>query len=267
MIKKINLIFLTGLLIILSPITIIAKELDINTTDVSQLVTSKHLQRLVYGVKISPYVKKVLITLNEKKVNYTLKEVLPIKLLLATKQAIPENFSKVSPLGKIPAYEEINFDGKKNNSFSISDSYVIMEYLNSTIKNNPLRPCNPKANAKVSFLIKYADDIIAPITHKILFEKVIKSKVLNETTDETIVQELLNNQLPTVLNFLENILLTNKQKWIADTKSFSLADIATVTHLSTLIDSGIDLEKITSNQPNLKKYINTVLSRNSFKNI
>ena len=244
-----------------------------NTTSKSNIVIygskKSGIERTVFGVKISPYVKKVLVTLNEKNVAYNLKEILPTKLLIATKQAVPAEFAKISPLGKIPAYQEIHKNkGKHGQTFFISDSSVIMEYLEQTIKNNPLRPICPKANARVYFFTKYADENIAPITHKILFEKIVKPNVLNEKTDEVVVKNLLEEQLPVVLDFLENTLSEGHITWIADTKNFSLADISVVTHLSTLIDSGMNLDQIIgNNRPNLLKYVHKVLSRNSFSKI
>ena len=72
----------------------------------------------VHGVPLSPFVRKVRIAMLEKGLAYDLVPVIPLP---------PANndpaFRKMSPLGKIPAYE----DG----DFSISDSSVILNYLDS----------------------------------------------------------------------------------------------------------------------------------------
>lgn len=228
------------------------------------------VQRTLWGAKISPYVRKALVTLEEKQVPYHLIEILPTKLLLATKQDVPEAFSKVSPLGKIPAYEETSSSdvSKKDSSFALSDSGVIMEYLDQTVRKNPLRPVCPKTNASVTWFSKYADDVLAPITHKVLIERVVKPGVLKETTDEAAVKKMLNEELPVVFDFLEKTLAEDKRTWIANSKNFSLADIAVVSHLVTLQTANLNLEElIGKNRPHLLNYVKKVLDRNSFKKV
>ena len=81
------------------------------TTESKVAVAQKEqedVQRTLWGTKKSPYVRKVFITLEGKEVPYKLKEILPEKLLKATHQKIPEVFLKISPFGRIPAYQEIN---------------------------------------------------------------------------------------------------------------------------------------------------------------
>lgn len=228
-------------------------------------VIRKEVQRTLWGAKISPYVLKVLITLAEKNVPYKLEEILPTMLLKATDQKIPEDFSKISPFGKIPAYEEENI--KDHEKFSIAESSVIMDYLNETVEATSLRPKCPKANARVSFYIRYGDDVLAPITHKILFESVVKPNVLKEKTDSALVESLLKEKLPVVLDFLEEKLADNRT-WIADTKNFSLADITIASHLITLSNAGLNLdETIGEKRPNLLKYMSKILNRPSVKKV
>lgn len=221
-------------------------------------------ERVLWGAKISPYVRKVLVTLEEKKVPYELKEVLPAKLLTATGQEIPEGFAAASPLGKIPAFEERS--PKNGETFTMSDSAVIGDYLEQTQKDIPLRPKCPKANARVSWMIKYADDVLAPLTHKVLFEKVVKPNVLKQETDQDAVTKALTEDLPVVLDYLEKTLAGDSRTWIADTKNMSLADIAIVSHLVTLQTAQEDLDVIIGdNRPYLKAYVQKIAQRDSFK--
>lgn len=221
-------------------------------------------ERVIWGTKISPYVRKVLVALEEKKIAYELKGTLPTKLLTATGKEVPDDFAAASPLGKIPAYEERS--GKKGEGFKISDSAVISEYLEQTNKNNPLRPQCPKANARVSWMIKYADDVIASLTHKVLFEKVVKPTVLTQETDKEAVEKVLTEELPAVLDYLEKTLTDDSRTWIADTKNLSLADIAVVSHLLTLQSAQEDLNALIGvNRPHLKAYVEKIAQRDSFK--
>ncbi|OJW51168.1 MAG: hypothetical protein BGO67_12660 [Alphaproteobacteria bacterium 41-28] len=223
----------------------------------------KDVHRTLWGTKKSPYVRKVLITLEEKKAPYKLEGILPEKLLKATNQKIPEVFLKISPFGKIPAYQEINMTDHKE--FSITESSVIMNYLNETIEETPLRPNDPKGNARVSWFMTYGNDVVAPLTYKILFEKVIKPNFLKEKTDTALVDNILKEELPVVLDFLEKTLADNRA-WIADTKNFSLADITIASHLITLSTTGLNLdETIGEKRPNLLQYMRKILNRPSVK--
>lgn len=225
------------------------------------------LERILWGVKVSPYVRKAFVTLKEKNIPFTLKEILPGVLLDATKQPTPDAFKTVSPFGKIPAFEELKTEGDKQSVFSITDSAVIMNYLEATVKTNPLRPQSAQENAHVDWWIKYGDDTIAPLTHKILFENVINGQILKNPIDKAAVQKVLTEDLPKALDFLEKELSDNRS-WIAKTDAFSLADITVVSHLLTVKAAGEDLDKVIgANRPNVKKYVDSIINRPSFKEV
>lgn len=235
-----------------------------NTTHATKKQEQK-VERTLWGAKISPYVRKVQVTLFEKGIkNYEHKEILPENLLKTTSQEVPVDFKTASPLGKIPAYTEMKPEWKT--PFHISDSSVIMEYFNQSITDNPLRPTCPYANAKVSWLVRYADDVVAAVTHKVLVEKVVKPNVLKQETDEALVNKLLTEELPVALAYLEDLFKDNRN-WIANTKVFSLADIAIVSHLVTLKSANVDLMEVLSKYPKLKAYVTKVLARDSFKSL
>lgn len=222
------------------------------------------VKRILWGVKSSPNVRKVIVTLEEKKLQYDLKEILPSKVLLAKNQEIPMEFLIISPLGKIPAYQELSLN--KNDSFSTSDSNVIMEYIEQTVRNNPLRPIDPKDNARVSWMIRYADEVLALITHNIVFEIIIKPLILGKEKQESVVVKMLKEEFPMVLDFLENILSENKSEWIANTDKFSLADIAIVSHLCDIKVSNLNLDDLIGKcRPNLLSYVDKIINRDSFK--
>lgn len=259
-------------LAVIGTVTIAGTPLFAQTEQTGQQISATQKkeknQRILWGAKISPYVQKVFVTLEEKKIPYELKEILPTKLLVATNQEVPAAFSSISPLGKIPVYEvkSSNKTSKQDADFAISDSAVIMDYIDQTEKNNALRPTCPQANARVSWMIKYADDVLAPLTHKILFEKVVKPGVLKDTTDEAAVEKVLKEELPVVLDYLEDTLAKEKSTWISNTKNFSLADITIVAHLASLKKANLDLNEIIGkDRPLLLAYVTKVLDRDSFK--
>lgn len=255
--------FLMASVLLLGAYSTVNPLYAVDKTKKSQVVfVQKEVQRTLWGAKISPYVLKVLITLEEKNAPYKLEEILPAMLLKATDQKIPGDFSRISPFGKIPAYVEKN--SKSDEHFSIAESLVIMEYINDTTPGN-LHPKCPKARANVLSYVLYGDNVLAPLTHKMLFENVVKPDVLKENTDSTLVENLLKEKLPPVLDFLEET-LADKRTWIADTKNFSFADITIASHLITISKAGLNLEEtIGEKRPNLVKYMRTILNRPSVK--
>ena len=86
----------------------------------------------LYGVSLSPYVRKVLIFAAEKGIELELKPV-------ALGQPDPE-FRAVSPFGKMPGFA----DGE----FKISDSTAIVTYLEAKCPEPALFPADPAERAR-----------------------------------------------------------------------------------------------------------------------
>lgn len=187
--------------------------------------------------------------------------------MIATHQKVPQRFSEVSPLEKIQSYEKkpLKTPSKESESIAISDSGAIIGYIEMTNKANPLPLECPKANAQLSWMIQYDDGVVAPITHDLFLELVVKPQILHTVTDKVVTEKLLK-ELPSVLDFLEQTLAKDKRIWIADTEDFSLADIALVSRLVTLKTANLSLEDlIGKSRPNLLNYVEKVLDRPSFK--
>jgi glutathione S-transferase len=195
---------------------------------------------------------------------------LPINLLKATNQSVPEEFKRVSPLGKIPAFEEVRKteSSSKEDSFTTSDSDVIVRYLEQISEQNALSSKDPQENARINWFVKYGNEIMSPLTNNVAVENVIKPKLLKAKTDEAAVQKALKEDLPVVLDFLEKTLKDGKLMYIADTKEISVADIVVVTHLLTLKTANVNLDElIGKDRSNLLHYVNKILSRDSFKKV
>lgn len=260
--RLLTLVLLAGMGLSINSVMATSNEAAPKTVLTSEQ-KNESLQRTLWGAKASPYVRKVIVTLEEKKIPYTLQETFPTKLLKATGKEVPAEFAKISPFGKIPAYEEVSSKGEK--PFNITDSAVIADYINATNNTNPLRPESPKENARVSWFIKYGDDTLAPVTHTILVEKVVKPTVLKQEIDLETVSKMLKEELPPILDFLEKTLEDNRT-WIAQTKNLSLADITIVSHLTMISTSSLNLEEVIgANRPHLLAYVKKALDRPSFK--
>src|SRR5262245_8654133 len=112
----------------------------------------------VLGVNLSPFVRKVRVALAEKNIPYDLVPVFP--------QAADEEFRKLSPLGKVPAFR----DGDKG----LCDSSIIIAYLEKTHPTPSLYPSDPYQYARALWFEEYADGgMVNVIGPKIFFEKIV----------------------------------------------------------------------------------------------
>ena len=113
----------------------------------------------LWGLSISPYVRKIIAALEEKSLDYSLVETLPKSLLIATNQEIANDFDQASPLGKIPALHV--------GDYSLADSAVIAAFLDGEYKSgNSLYPIQAKEKAKAMWFEKYADTILSEVAYR-----------------------------------------------------------------------------------------------------
>jgi glutathione S-transferase len=110
---------------------------------------------IVYGVPLSPFVRKLRLCLAEKGLDYQLEIVLPFDQ--------PHWFRNINPLGRIPAI--------KDGDLVLADSSVICQYIEDKHRDlTPLLGQNAEQHAKVRWLEKYADYELAPLTTFIIFQ-------------------------------------------------------------------------------------------------
>ena len=111
----------------------------------------------VHGVNLSPFVRKVRVFLAEKGVEYDLNPVNPF-------EAGPE-YRKISPLGKIPAFE----DG----DVTLADSSVICSYVEHAHPTPALYPSDIKDNARALWFEEYGDSGVSPTLGTVFFQKIV----------------------------------------------------------------------------------------------
>ncbi|MDP1724762.1 MAG: glutathione S-transferase family protein [Alphaproteobacteria bacterium] len=226
-------------------------HIEQNTKTQSETIQKE--ERVLYGVSVSPYVRKVKVILDEKKLPFKQIEVLPLVLLKATNSEIPQDYINASPLGKIPAYSE--------KDWSIADSGVISDYLETQYPSIALLPTDPKERARAKWFEKYGDETLASVIHtKIFVERVVKPVVLKQKTDETIVEKAIKEELPSLFNYLEKEI--GDKQYISGNQ-FSIADIAIVTHFVSLEKSNVKLDA--QKWPKLAAYVQRIIKRDSFQ--
>ena len=164
----------------------------------------------IYGVPISPFVRKTRFVLELKGLDYEIEGIFP-----GTKT--PE-YLAISPLGKIPAFE----DGDD----ILCDSNVIIEYLEEKYPEIPARPSSLSDRTKCRWLEEYAGSMMfGPLAAGIFMERLTKPYSSNQPADESVVADCIANRVPPVFDYIESQ-LPQQGFFFGD---ISVADIAVGT--------------------------------------
>jgi len=142
----------------------------------------------IIGSYISPYVRKVLVCLHLKHLDYEIDPIVPFMG--------DERFSQLSPLRRIPVFVD--------DRVTLADSSVICQYLEDRHPQPPLYPRDIALRARARWLEEFADTRMGDVFIWRLFNQVaINPRVWGEKTDEAILKQTLDHDLPHVLDFLE----------------------------------------------------------------
>jgi len=147
-------------------------------------------QRLrVIGNYISPYVRKVLVCLELKGLDYEIDPIAPF--------VGDDEFSRLSPLRRIPVLID---DG-----FVLNDSSVICQYLEDRHPTPAIYPRDIAARAQARWLEEYADTRLADgLIWRLFYQLAIKRHIFSEATDEAVVQHAREVAIPAALDYLES---------------------------------------------------------------
>ncbi|MDJ0865910.1 MAG: glutathione S-transferase family protein [Myxococcota bacterium] len=201
----------------------------------------------IHGVPPSPFVRKVRVFCAEKGIAYDLELVMPFPPANAT----PE-FRAMSPLGKVPAWEE--------EGFAISDSSVICDYLERCNPDPPLYPTDARERARALWFEELADSKLADACGQIFFNRVIKPRIMQQPCDDALVEEARTELLPPLLDYLE-AQLGDAEYLVGD--RFTIADLAVGTQLQQLRHAEEPLDA--TRWPKLVAWAERVHGRPSFK--
>jgi glutathione S-transferase len=204
--------------------------------------------RIVYGANGSPFVRKVRVALDEKKLAFEQESIVPFN--------VSPEFRKISPLGKIPAFR----DGDR----TLADSSVICAYLERQYPEPPLYPSDPYDYARALWFEEYGDSaLVAVVGGKIFFPKVIAPRFLGRPTDEAAVQKAIDEELPPLFDYLEAELADGRDALVGG--RFSIADIGIATQFVNLRHAGYGVDG--SRWPRLARWVAAIHARPSFKKV
>lgn len=198
----------------------------------------------IHGVNASPFVRKTRVVLLEKGIDYELIPVMPI--------GVSEEFKKISPLGKIPCYE----DG----DFTLPDSSCICAYLERAHPDPALYPSDPRAYGRALWYEEYGDTRVVEVLTAVFFQRVVQAKFMKQDPDEEVVREAMQERMPPVFDYLEGE-VRDADGIVGE--CFSIADISLASPFVNLAHAGEGVDR--SRWPRLAAYVERIHARPSFK--
>jgi len=197
----------------------------------------------VIGSYISPYVRKVLVCLDLKGVDYEIDPIIPFYG--------SEVFSAVSPLRRIPVLID--------NDVNLADSTVICEYLEERYPEPSLFPPGPAIRARARWLEEYADSRMGEALIWGLFnQRVINRFVWGEPEDPARLSRTLEEDVPEILAYLESQLPARGYLFGAIT----VADISIGAFFRNAAFAGLAVDSI--RWPRTAAFVSRVLDHPSF---
>ncbi|MCC5984035.1 MAG: glutathione S-transferase family protein [Rhodobacteraceae bacterium] len=169
----------------------------------------------LYHVPLSPFCRKVRLTLAEKQIEVELIEE-------RYWQASPE-FLRRNPAGKVPV---LRYEGR-----ILTESQAICEYIDETVPAPPLMPRDPRARHEVRRLCAWFDDKFHhDVTANLLYERVNK-KLMGQGYPDSRAIKTGSQRIKYHLDYMGWLL--DQRRWLAG-NDMTLADFAAAAHLSCL---------------------------------
>ena len=169
----------------------------------------------LYHVPLSPFCRKVRLSLAEKK--------LEVELVEEKYWERDPEFIRRNPAGKVPV---LKIDG-----VTLSESTAICEYIEERYPTPPLLPKDPVDRHEVRRLVSWFDDKFHhEVTSKLLYERVNK-KITKEGYPDSGNVKAGARAIKAHLEYLGWLL--DERRWLAGPE-LSLADFAAAAHFSAL---------------------------------
>lgn len=184
----------------------------------------------VIGTPLSPFVRKVILTLLEKQLSFNINPTSPCGFPGAA-----ENLLEIAPQGQIPAL----WTGE----YTIGGSTVISLFLDRHHPSPPLYPRDDIAFADTFWLELFANDTLGEvITFGMYFPLVILPGLLQVRANQECARQVASNRLPGILDTLESRF--GNDTWLVD-NTFSAADISIGAQLLSFeyLDHTIDSDR------------------------
>ncbi len=180
-------------------------------------MTEQALQ--VFGSPFSPFVRKVHVVAAEKGI--------AVEMLPGNGPGASAEFLAASPFRKIPAM--------KHGDYALADSTAIAIYLDALQPTPAIYPAEPRARGRAVFFEEFADTVLAAAGGKVVFNRVVKPRLLKQECDEDMVQQGESELVPLMAWFEGQV---PESGWLVG-DAFSIADISVASVFTTLALAGI----------------------------
>lgn len=169
----------------------------------------------LYHVPLSPFCRKVRLSLAEKRIE--------VELVEERYWEADPDFLRRNPAGKVPV---LKMDGR-----TMSESAAICEYIEEKHPEPPLLPRAPEARYEVRRIVAWFDDKFhQEVTSKLLYERVNK-KVMKQGYPDSSNVKAGAKAIKFHLDYMTWLL--DQRRWLAG-DTMTLADFAAAAHLSAL---------------------------------
>lgn len=200
----------------------------------------------IIGSYLSPYTRKALVVLDLKGIAYMID---PVIAFYGN-----DTFTKLSPVRRVP----VLIDGE----FTISDSTIVIEYLEERYPEPSVYPKNPTDRARVRWLEEYADSRLQEVCMVHFTNQLtIRPLVWGEEPNQELVEFAKSEEFPNVLNYLEGELPEAGFLF----ENISVADIAIASFFRnpSLLEYRIDSNR----WPVAAAFVDRVLELDSFQKL
>ncbi|MFP1642956.1 FtsZ-binding protein FzlA [Pontitalea aquivivens] len=199
----------------------------------------------LYHVTLSPFCRKVRLTLAEKKIE--------VELIEERYWERGTEFLRRNPAGKVPV---LRLDGRV-----MAESQAICEFIEETCPTPPLMPRDPEARYEVRRLCAWFDDKFNDeVTRKVMGERVWKKVMKLGYPDSKTVKSGLG-AIKYHLDYMGWLL--DQRRWLAG-DVMTLADFAAAAHLSCLdYISDVDWDR----SANVRDWYAKIKSRPAFRSL
>jgi glutathione S-transferase len=169
----------------------------------------------LYHVALSPFCRKVRLTLAEKRIE--------VELVEERYWEPSQDFMRRNPAGKVPV---LRLDGRM-----LTESQAICEYLDEVIPNPPLVPRTADDRYEMRRICTWFDDKFhVEVTSNLLYERVNK-KIMNRGYPDSQRIKLGSARIKFHLDYMDWLL--GQRRWLAG-NDMTLADFTAAAHLSCL---------------------------------
>lgn len=199
----------------------------------------------LFHVPLSPYCRKVRLSLAEKKIE--------VELVEEKYWEQDADFLRRNPAGKVPVL--------RLGDMTLAESAPICEYLEEAYPTPSLMPKDPKERYEVRRLVSWFDDKFHhEVTSKLLYERVNK-KVMGQGYPDSTNIKAGARRIKFHLDYMGWLL--DQRRWLAGNQ-MTLADFAAAAHLSSLdYISDVDWNR----NENVKDWYAKIKSRPAFRSI